>query len=94
METPNTPEQRDPKLWSLARKRVAFKRALGMYLVVNIFLWVIWFLTDDEKAHGIPWAVWPTVGWGVAILFQYLNAYKYPGENAAENEYEKLKRKA
>ena len=63
-----------------------------MYLVVNAFLWVIWLLTDDEKTHGIPWPVWSTAGWGVALLFQYLNAYKYPGENAAEKEYERLKR--
>jgi hypothetical protein len=91
MEAPNTPEQKDARLWSLARKRVAFKRAFAMYLVVNAFLWIIWLLTDDNKGYKIPWPVWSTVGWGIALLFQYLNAYKYPGENAAEKEYEKLK---
>jgi 2TM domain len=86
-------EPRDLKLWSIARKRAGFKRDLVTYIVINIFLWVIWLLTASARySGGIPWPVWPTVGWGIAIVIQYFEAYKYPKENAVEKEYEKLKR--
>ncbi|MBL0067152.1 MAG: hypothetical protein IPP39_01160 [Chitinophagaceae bacterium] len=28
--------------------------------------------------------MWPTAGWGIAIIIQYFRAYKYPKENTAE----------
>ncbi|HUR66041.1 MAG TPA: 2TM domain-containing protein [Chitinophagaceae bacterium] len=94
MENSNTPEQKNPKLWAIARKRAGFKRDLVIYLIVNAFLWAIWLLTDDDKRHGIPWPVWSTLGWGLGILFQYINAYRFPRESLAEREYEKLKKQS
>lgn len=64
------------------------------YFAVNAFLWLIWFLTtDNTRFNKIPWPVWPTAGWGLAIVLQYFETYRYPKENAAEKEYEKLKQK-
>lgn len=86
------PEQKDPKLWAIAKKRAGYKRDLVTYFVVNAFLWLIWLFTSKNHSYsGVPWPVWPTAGWGIAILFQYFDAYKYPKENTAEKEYEKLK---
>lgn len=85
-------EQKDQQLWAIAKRRARFKRELVIYFVINAFLWLIWLLTSKGSyAGGIPWPVWPTAGWGIAMLIQYFEAYKYPKENTAEKEYEKLK---
>ncbi|MDZ4808018.1 MAG: 2TM domain-containing protein [Bacteroidota bacterium] len=85
-------EQKDAKLWAIAKKRAGFKRDLVTYIVINAFLWLIWLLgSKSQNYSGIPWPVWPTAGWGIAIIIQYFEAYRFPKENAVEKEYEKLK---
>jgi hypothetical protein len=87
-----TPEEKDKRLWAIAKKRAGFKRDLVTYIVINTFLWLIWLFTNNWKySGGLPWPVWPTAGWGIAIVIQYFEAFKYPKENSAEKEYEKLK---
>ena len=87
-----TPEEKDARLWANAKKRAGFKRDLVTYIVINAFLWLIWLFTNRNHSYsGVPWPVWPTAGWGIAIIIQYFGAYKYPKENTAEKEYEKLK---
>ena len=55
---------------------------------------MIWLFTNRNHTNsGVPWPVWPTAGWGIAMVIQYFEAYKYPKENTAEKEYEKLKQK-
>jgi hypothetical protein len=89
-----TPDDKDPKLWEIARKRASFKSNLITYLIVNAFLWAIWYFTGSRSsAHGWPWPIWPTLGWGVGILFHYFGAYVYSEANSTEKEYEKLKNK-
>jgi hypothetical protein len=88
----NSSEQRDPELWELARRRASFKTHLGTYIVINIFLWVLWLITDSKEDHsGIPWPVWSTVGWGLGVIFHYMGAYVFPKSGSVENEYRKLK---
>lgn len=85
-------EQKDPQLWAIAKKRAGFKRDLVTYIVVNAFLWFIWMLSAANYSYNnVPWPVWPTAGWGIAMVIQYFEAYTYPKENTAEKEYEKLK---
>lgn len=90
------PENRDPKLWAIAKRRASFKKDLAYYIVINAFLWVIWLLTsyndNDYDSNKIPWPVWPTVGWGIAMIIEYFSVYKFPKEITTEKEYEKLKR--
>lgn len=92
MQYTQTPPDRDPELWEIARNRASFKSHLVTYIVVNIFLWVLWIITGkDDQYSGVPWPVWPTVGWGLGVLFHYLGAYVFPKSNSVEKEYEKLK---
>ena len=89
--------EKDRELWKLAKKRVGFKRHLGTYIIVNSFLWAIWFLTDhkhdDEENGGFPWPIFPMLGWGIGIMFSFLNAYVFTKYDSVEKEYEKLKGK-
>ena len=84
------PPDRDPRLWHLAQKRASFKSHLLTYIVINIFLWLLWYLLGAKLNGGIPWPAWSTAGWGVGLFFHYIGAYVSTG-NSIEKEYEKLK---
>src|SRR5215212_7008140 len=90
-----TPEGKDPQLWRIAIKRAGFKKHLLTYVVVNLCFWVLWFFTRHETSvsdtTGLPWPVWPGIGWGIGLVFHYIGAYVSTGNNSAEREYEKLK---
>ncbi|MDP4149193.1 MAG: 2TM domain-containing protein [Bacteroidota bacterium] len=80
-------DERDTELWKEAKARAGFKTHLILYLAVNLSLWTIWFLTGRTGSY--PWPIWPTVGWGIGIISNYLGVYKLG--STAEKEYEKLK---
>lgn len=44
-----------------------FKTHVALYVAINVFLWLLWAFTQSPKT-GIPWPIWPTLGWGVAIV--------------------------
>ncbi len=92
--TSNQQNEKDPQLWQLAQKRASFKYHLATYIVVNIFFWVLWYIKGQPNGNdGVPWPVWPMLGWGIGIVFNYIGAYAAPKENLAEKEYDKLKNK-
>ena len=86
-------EERDEKLWQTAKKRADFQRSLVSYFIVNGLLWGIWYFTIGRSSHsyGTPWPLWVMLGWGVGLIFQYLNAYGGSKKDLVEKEYEKLK---
>jgi len=90
----DTNPSRDEKLWKTAKKRANFKRNLIAYLLINAFLWAIWWFSDGRYATGwggIPWPLWVMLGWGIGIAFQYFDAYGGTKEDMTEREYRKLK---
>ena len=91
-ETRNIMESTDQQLWAIARSRAKFKRSLGSYSIVIPFLWVIWFLTSQDKdINRIPWPIWPMLGWGLGLGIQYVNAYVIQVGSLEQREYDKLK---
>lgn len=82
--------EKDRELWRIAKKRVDFKRHAGTYVIINALFWALWYLTGKDRS-GIPWPVWPMLGWGIGLLFSYKEAYVTPGENSIQKEYDKLK---
>jgi hypothetical protein len=86
---------RDEQLWRLAKKRASFQRSLAMYVIFSALFWVIWYVTAGRHGGGgrIPWPVWPMLGWGIGILFQYMDAYGGSRRDLEEREYQKLKEK-
>lgn len=89
----NTPEGRDEVLWEIAKRRASFKSHLFMYIIVNAFLWGIWYFSGNNSGHNdrYPWPIWTTLGWGIGVAFHFLGAYVFPKANSVEREYEKLK---
>ena len=85
------PEGKDPQLWQLAQRRASFKRHLATYLILNIFFWVLWYFSGGSRYNeGLPWPVWPMLGWGIGVAFHYMGAYVTSGDTTTEKEYEKL----
>ena len=85
---------RDEIVWKQAKKRVGFKKQLAMYLVVNAFLWALWFFTGMpyEDDNFVPWPAWCSLGWGIGLIFSFIDAYVFVNKvDAVEKEYEKLK---
>ena len=89
-------ESRNEQLWRIAKKRAGFKKQLASYIIVNGFLWAMWWLTqgfNNYRNDGIPWPAWATLGWGVGLAFSYYNAYHDNRESDTMREYQKLKDK-
>ncbi|WP_205501451.1 2TM domain-containing protein [Rufibacter psychrotolerans] len=86
---------KDKSLWKLAKKRVAFRRHFAMYVLVNILVWGVWYLSKEPRmmTGGLPWPAWLTFGWGVGLAFNYYEAYYGFQDDAVEREYAKLARK-
>ncbi len=84
-------QQRDEQLWQTAKARVAFKWSLASYIIVNSFLIGLWYFTSGDIEHF--WPIWPILGWGIGIAFQYVSAYQSNQISSVENEYNKLKNK-
>ena len=80
------PEGKNEQLWNMAKARAGFKTHFTVYMAVMAILWLIWILTGGVNIH--PWPVYPTLGWGTGVLFNYLAVYKF--DNSVENEYKKL----
>ena len=87
-------ENKDEKLWRIARKRASFRQSLYSYIIIVAFLWGVWWFTSGRihGYHGYPWPVWVMLGWGIGIAFQYFEAYNGNKQDLTEQEYEKLKR--
>lgn len=84
-----TPQMKDEQLWEIAKKRAGFKTSLASYFFVNSFLVAIWFFSSGHNAYF--WPIWPMLGWGLGLAFQYYGAYHGTRVFSAEQEYEKLK---
>ena len=82
-------KQRDDMLWQIAKRRAAFKWSFSIYVFVNAFLVGVWYFSSGSGTYF--WPVWPMLGWGIGILFQYLGAYQGNNIFTAEQEYERLK---
>lgn len=88
----NTPPGKDPQLWQLAQRRASFRAHFTIYLLMQVFFWLLWYFTGGSRERdGFPWPVWPMLGWGIGVVSHYLSAYgPRSGPSAVEREYEKL----
>lgn len=90
-----SPQGKDPQLWGIAKRRALFKRHLSVYLVMNVFFWALWFIMGRRTygTDGVPWPVWPMLGWGIGLAFHFFGAYVANEHASIEKEYRKLQNK-
>ena len=89
-------QESEEESYKEAEKRVKarrdFYKHLVVYVVVNIMLVIIWAFA---AGRGYPWFLWVLGGWGLGIIFNFLDAFvwvKKRDKGAIEKEVEKIKR--
>ncbi|NNC95676.1 MAG: 2TM domain-containing protein [Chitinophagales bacterium] len=88
IENNNSKEPIEENIIKMAQRRVSFKKHLMSYLIVSCIFWSIWLVSG----MGYPWPVWPMFGWGIAIAFNYMSAYKNSSLFSVENEIDQIKK--
>ena len=86
-------EQRDEKLWQIAKRRASFQDSLIGFIVISCICWAVWYLTAGRRGTNtnMPWPLWVMLGLGIGLVMKFIRAYKTDGDTLAEQEYEKLK---
>src|SRR5436190_864825 len=64
--------EKEKELWKIAKKRVGFRKHLATYIIVNAMFWALWWFTDKDDDSSFPWPVWPMLGWGIGIAFDFI----------------------
>jgi hypothetical protein len=72
-----------------AKKRVGFKSHLTSYIIVNLFIWIFYYITGSYTSP--PWPVWATFGWGVGLVFHYFGVYHMGSIFSVEKEMDKMR---
>ncbi|GAB3166293.1 2TM domain-containing protein [Telluribacter humicola] len=80
-------ENRNERLWRLARLRAKFKNNVIAYCIVNPFLIAIWYFSSGGDSFF--WPGFPLFFWGIGLVFEGYNAYYSKGD-LVEREYQKL----
>ena len=80
---PGRDERREAAVARL-KKKSDFKGHVMVYVAVNVFLVVIWVVTGS----GFFWPVFPIVGWGIGVFFNWWDVYvrKGPSEEQIQRE--------
>jgi hypothetical protein len=79
---PNIPEitpEEEAKLARMASRRTGFKKHFAIFLLVNIFLWVVWyFLFKDNTENTFLMAIlFVFIVWLLGIILHYMIVYKW-----------------
>ena len=73
------------------KKRRDFAGHLLVYVLVNTFIVLIWFMSGSD---GFFWPVFPIVGWGIGVVMNAWDVYRNDefDEMQIRREMERLQR--
>jgi hypothetical protein len=92
MPTQMTDEEIYKEAKRIVEEKKGFRTHFIVYLCVNALLVIIWAATGRH----FPWFVFPLGGWGIGVLFHFLNVYVFSQEadtSAIEKEAEKIRKR-
>jgi Na+(H+)/acetate symporter ActP len=87
----------EEEIYKKARERVEEKKGffthLIVYVLVNILLVIIWWLTGADY----PWFLFPLGGWGIGLIFHFLGVFVFSKQTGwerreVEKEADKLRK--
>ena len=66
-----------------------FRAHAAAYLVVNVILIGVWAVTSRDYF----WPIWPILGWGIGLFFNWWAVYRTEGitEEQIEREMERIR---
>lgn len=94
----NDMPEEEKEIYEEAKKRVNakkdFYRHLGIYIVINIGLVLIWAFASGG---GYPWFAWPLGIWGIFVVYNFLEAFVFSkrtarDKRAIEKEVERIRK--
>ena len=99
---PNIPEitpEEEAKLEKMASRRTGFKKHLAIFILVNAFLWLVWYFVfrpgEESKAGDnktfLMAILFVLLVWLLVIILHYLMAYKWT-KSYKEKELNSLKK--
>jgi len=67
------------------KKRRDFAQHLGIFTVINVLMWVIFFGTDGsiEPDISVPWPLFVLFGWGAGLVADAIETHYITGKRAA-----------
>jgi len=66
-------ENREDLARKTTRAKLDFIRHLSTYCIIIVALAII----NNITGGGYQWWIWPAIGWGVGVLFHFLNVYTF-----------------
>lgn len=88
-EVKKTDTVREEQARARAKSLVDFLRHLGIFVIVNAFIWIQDYYIGGE----IGWAYWVTIPWGMGLAFHGL-AYLIEGRRLEDRKTEEYMRKS
>lgn len=80
----------DTEAYKKAAKKVRAKKEFYNHLATYVVMGVFFFLLNAVTAWGSWWFYWPLLGWGIGILFHYIDVFGLPGvEEVNDADWEK-----
>ena len=96
MNTKDTMDNEDPKLLKKASLRAGFKIHLGIFILVNLLCWVVWYFgfrggdtTTSQKTMEA--SLFLSVAWTIILIGHFFVAYKW-NKSMVEKELSILKK--
>ena len=71
-------EELESEAYKKAAKKVKEKKEFYSHLVTYLVMGVFFFLLNAATAWGSWWFYWPMLGWGIGVLFHYLDVFGIP----------------
>ena len=67
------------------KAREDFRVHLLIYVLVNGFLWIIWYTSGQSDPGMLPWPAYASFGWGIGLAAHWWTVY---GVNDSRREAE------
>ncbi|MDR2979741.1 MAG: 2TM domain-containing protein [Bacteroidales bacterium] len=90
----NNNDYSEEKLVKRASKRAGFKIHTGIFILVNLFFWVIWYFVFRGSDAGKPVlnaVLFLSIAWLIAIIGHYFIVYKW-NKSLLDKELTELKK--
>ena len=74
--------------WERARMHSRFVQQVLSYVLINIGLWILWYILPKPDAKILPWPIFSMIGWGINVLFMYIKTLNYKRDTPRIQRYE------